>query len=448
MKNVARVVLPVCLGAFGSLAAWSYPFGPPALRTMAPGDRPGVSCTVCHVGAAVNSGGGSVHVAFPNGLTYTPGQPQDLTVTVSDPAAVVFGFEMTARADAAPNTTQAGAFTAGTDQRIVCADSQVQPASGCAGSGIQWIEHSKPSVSGVFSVRWTPPSAGAGNVHVYVSGNAANGDNTSRGDHIYSAEYVLVPASTVTAGAPTIRSVAPAVGGGSTIESCSWVTVAGTNFGTGQTTWDNAIVDNVFPTTLGGVTVSINGKPAPISFVSPTQINALAPLDNNIGPASVVVTNAAGSSAPASVQEDIAAPGFFTFSDRYVAGLVLDSATSYQYLAPAGSLGSSVQSRAAKAGDTILLYGTGFGRTTTPLNPFMSASVALPLAHTGADITAPTATVTIGGQAAQVTFAGVVAPGLYQLNVVVPQVPAGDQAVVLKLLSGPSTTQQVFIPVQ
>jgi len=448
MKNGIRLVLPICLGVTGSIAAWSYPFGPPALRTMAPGDRPGLSCTVCHAGAAPNSGGGNVRIAFPSGLTYTPGQPQDLTVSVSDPAAVIFGFEMTARLDNAPNAAQAGSFTAGTDQRIVCADNQVQPASGCAGSGIQWLEHSKPSVSGVFNVRWTPPSAGAGNVHLYVSGNAANGDNTSRGDHIYSAEYVLVPVSTATAGLPVIRSVAPAAGGGSAIESCSWITITGANFGTGQSTWDSAIVDNVYPTTLGGVSVAINGKPAPVSFVSPTQINALAPLDSVIGPASVMVTNAAGSSAPATVQEDIASPGFFTFNDRYVAGVVLDSNASFQYLAPAGTLGSSVPSRAAKAGDTILLYGTGFGRTTTPLNPFMSASVAFPLAHTGADITAPTTTVTIGGQAAQVTFAGVVSPGLYQLNVIVPQVAAGDQPVVLKLLSGPSTTQQVFIPVQ
>jgi uncharacterized protein (TIGR03437 family) len=450
MNRVLRIALPVCLGAFGCIAAWSFPFGPPAARTMAPGDRPGISCTQCHVGAAVNSGGGSVRVAFPKGLTYTPGEPQDLVLTVSDATAAIYGFEMTARPDNSPNTAPAGAFTAGTGQRIVCADNQVQPAGGCGGNGIQWIEHNTPSVTGIFNVRWTPPGAGAGNVHLYVSGNAANGDNTSRGDHIYSAEYVLVPASTATAGVPVVRSVGPAAGGGSAIQSCSWITITGSNFGTAaQTTWDKSIVDNVFPTTLDGVTVSINGKPAPLSFVSPTQINALAPLDSTVGPATVVVSNAAGSGATATAQLDAQSPGFFTFSDRYVAGLVLDSPTAFQYLAPAGSLGSGVQSRAAKAGDTILLYGTGFGRTTTLLNPSMSASVAYPLAHTGADITLPTTTVTIGGQPAQVTFAGLVGPGLYQLNVVVPQVAAGDQPVVLKLLSGgASTTQQVFIPVQ
>lgn len=450
MKIAARVVLPVCLGAFGSVAAWCFPFGPPAARTMAPGDRPGVSCAGCHVGAAINSMGGNIKVAFPNGLSYTPGQAQDLTVTISDPASVVYGFEMTARPDNAPNSGPAGSFTAGTGQRIVCSDNQAQPAGGCGGNGIQWIEHSTPSMTGVFTVRWTPPSAGAGNVHIYVSGNAANGDNTSRGDHIYSAEYVLVPASTATTGVPVIRSVAPAVGGGSAIESGSWITITGSNFAASDTTWDKSITtDNVYPTTLGGVTVSINGKPAPISFVNATQINALAPLDPAIGPASVIVSNATGSSAAATAQLDAQSPGFFTFADKYVAALVLDTgANSFQYLAPAGSLGGGVQSRAAKAGDTILLYGTGFGRTTTLLNPIMAASVAYPLAHTGADIQAPTTTVTIGGQAAQVTFAGIVSPGVYQLNVVVPQVAAGDQAVVLKLLSGPTTTQQVFIPVQ
>jgi uncharacterized protein (TIGR03437 family) len=111
-------------------------------------------------------------------------------------------------------------------------------------------------------------------------------------------------------------------------------------------------------------------------------------------------------------------------------------------------LGSSVQSRPAKPGDTISLYGTGFGPTTAPLNPELAQSVAIPLAHTGGDITLPLCTVTIGGQPAQAQFAGLVSPGLYQVNVVVPQVPNGDQAVAMTLLSGPSITQQLFIPVQ
>jgi uncharacterized protein (TIGR03437 family) len=381
-------------------------------------------------------------------MTYTPGQAQTFTITVTDPSATVFGFELTARMDTNPANAQAGSFTAGSGQRIVCADDQPMPAAGCGGNGIQWIEHSEPSLTGVFSVRWAPPATASGPVHLYVSANGGNGDNSSRGDHIYSAEYVLLPASTATAGVPTIRSIGGAAGGGQGIQAGSWITITGANFGASRTTWDNAVVNNVFPTTLGGVTVLIDGKPAPISFVSDTQINALAPNDYSLGPVSVVVANAVGASAPAAAEIVGAAPAFFTFDEKYIAGVVFDGPGAFQYLAPSGSI-SGAQSRAAKAGDTILLYGNAWGRTQTQLSTAMAANVAYPLAHTGADIRAPAATLTIGGQPAAISFIGLVSPGVYQVNAVVPQVPAGDQAVVLNLLLGPAaTSQKVFIPVQ
>jgi uncharacterized protein (TIGR03437 family) len=260
----------------------------------------------------------------------------------------------------------------------------------------------------------------------------------------------LVPASTATTNIPVVSSVVNAANRASTIQSGSWVTINGSGFSTAPKTWDDSIINSVFPTTLGGVTVSIDGKPAPISFVSPTQINLLAPANSTLGPVNLLVSNDNGTSAATAVQLAAASPGFFAFSqnqEKYVAATVLDGA-SFQYLAPAGMLGSSVQSRPAKPGDTISLYGTGFGPTTAPLNPELAQSVAIPLAHTGGDITLPLCTVTIGGQPAQAQFAGLVSPGLYQVNVVVPQVPNGDQAVAMTLLSGPSITQQLFIPVQ
>jgi uncharacterized protein (TIGR03437 family) len=215
--------------------------------------------------------------------------------------------------------------------------------------------------------------------------------------------------------------------------------------------WDNAITGGVFPTTLGGVTVAIDGKPAPISFVSTTQIQVLVPLASAASDVSVVVSNSNGSSNAFKAQIAPVAPGFFTFSQsqsRYISAIVLDNSSSFSYLAPPGSLGSGVQSRAAKPGDVVILYGTGFGPTTGVLNPELAQTVALPVAHTGPNITAPTCTLTIGGQSAQVLFAGLVSPGLYQINAVVPQVGGGDQPVAMKLLSGPSISQQVFIPVQ
>jgi uncharacterized protein (TIGR03437 family) len=392
-----------------------------------------------------------VRVAFANGLTYTPGQAQTLNITITDAVAATFGFEMSARMESGLTTQQAGNFTPAANQRVICSDGQPMPAGGCGGNGIQWIEHTSPYLAGSITVQWTPPATAAGNVHLYVSANATNGDNTRLGDHIYATDYVLTPASTATANVPAIKSVANAASGAPGIEAGSWVTITGTNFAASDQTWDNAILNNVFPTTLGGVTVSIDGSPAPIAFVNQTQINVLAPATRTIGDVNVVVSNGTGSSAPAKAAMQAASPGFFTFTQnqgKYIAAVVLDT-TGFEYLAPPSLLGSSAQSRAAKAGDTILLYGTGFGPTTSPLSPAMASSVAIPLAHTTGDITAAVAQVTVGGIAAQLQFCGIVSPGVYQINVVVPPgVASGDQAVTMKLLSGPSVPQTVFVPVQ
>lgn len=445
-------VLTVAAGAFCAAAAWAFPFGPPNGVTIAPGDRPGISCTGCHNSFPLNSGGGSVQLAFPNGLTYTPGQTQNLTITINDSAAAIYGFEITARLESGPSTQQAGSFTAGPSQKVVCSNNQVEPSGGCGGSGIQWLEHSAPSLTNTIPVQWTAPPAGSGNVHIYVSANAANGDNTRLGDHIYAADYVLTPASTATTGVPQVTSIVNAASGAANAEAGSWITINGAGFATSATTWDSTILNNVFPTTLGGVTVSIDGRPAPLSFVNATQINALVPATPKLGSVNVVVSNANGAGAPAALTLASASPGLFTLAQnlsKYAAAAVLDSANSSQILAPAGALGASVESRAAKAGETILLFGTGFGPTTTPLNPEMAASVAIPLAHSGPDITAPLAQVTIGGQSAKLLFCGIVSPGVYQINAIVPDgLSAGDQPLKVTLLSGPSVSQTVFVPVQ
>lgn len=446
------MILPVLTCAFSTTLVWGFPFGPPNGFTVAPGDKPGVACTQCHAGTPLNGGGGSVRVQFQNGLTYTPGQAQTLTILINDAVAATYGFEMSARFESGPSTQQAGSFTPGQNQKVVCSDNNVEPPTGCGGNGIQWIEHTQPSLTNTIAVQWTPPAAGSGNVHLYVSANATNGDNTPRGDHIYAIDYVLTPASNATTGIPVITSIANATSGATTLEAGSWVTIMGSNFASAPTTWDSSIIGNVLPTTLGGVTVAIDGRPSPISFVNQTQINALVPATTTLGNVSVVVSNQTGSSAPATAVLAISSPGLFTFPQnqgRYAAATVIDSATSYEYLAPAGLLGGTVQSRAAKAGDSILIFGTGFGPTTTLLNPELVASVAYPLAHTGSDIRAPLAQVTIGGQAAQVQFCGIISPGVYQINATVPAgLASGDQPLKVTLLSGASVPQTVFIPVQ
>jgi len=174
------------------VALWAFGNGPPAGYTTAPEDHPGIACTNCHKEFPLNSQGGSVSIAFPNGLNYTPGKAQTLTVTITDAAAVAYGFEMSARVESSLAGGQAGSFTAGVNQKIICAGNVVMPAAGCADNGIQWIEQSQPLTTNTFSVQWTPPTTNAGNLHFYIAANAAIDGPPSFG-HIYAADYVLVP---------------------------------------------------------------------------------------------------------------------------------------------------------------------------------------------------------------------------------------------------------------
>jgi hypothetical protein len=58
-------------------------------------------------------------------------------VVILDAVAATYGFEMSARLESGPITQQAGTFTPGTNQKVVCPDNNVRPAGGCGGSGIE-----------------------------------------------------------------------------------------------------------------------------------------------------------------------------------------------------------------------------------------------------------------------------------------------------------------------
>jgi len=84
--------------------------------------------------------------------------------------------------------------------------------------------------------------------------------------------------------------------------------------------------NNTFPTTLDGTTVTVNGRRAQISFVSPTQVNFIVPPQTEVGTAEVVVTNAEGFQSRGTVTVLRAAPGIFTKSgDGQGEGVVLNA---------------------------------------------------------------------------------------------------------------------------
>jgi len=189
-QNRIRILQASALLLTVPTVLWAFANGPSAGYTTAPGDHPGVACTKCHSQFDLNSQGGSVTIAFPKGLSYTPGATQTLTVTIADPAAVAYGFQMTARVQSNLAGGQAGSFTAGTNQKIICTGSTASTSGGCPDSGIEWIEQSQPLPTGTFTIQWSAPATNVGGIHFYIAANAAV-DGPINYDHIYAADYIL-----------------------------------------------------------------------------------------------------------------------------------------------------------------------------------------------------------------------------------------------------------------
>jgi uncharacterized protein (TIGR03437 family) len=219
----------------------------------------------------------------------------------------------------------------------------------------------------------------------------------------------------VASAAPAITS---AVNGGSFqsgIASATWVSIFGTNLAPTTYTWQASdFVNGQLPTSLQGVSVTINGIAAYVEYVSPTQINVLAPDDSTVGAVPVQVTVSTEQSAVVNATKQQFAPSFFT-----VGGGSSVAAVHANYTLVSAS-------QPAAPGEEILLYGTGFG----PTNP---VSPTAQLVTTAAEL-ANQVQISIGGVIASVAYAGLVEAGLYQFNVVVPTgLPNGSAAVVASI---------------
>lgn len=413
-----------------AVVVWAHKAGPDPRRTGAPGDQTCVDVG-CHLGTPLNGGGGNVVLSTSAGTTYTPGRQQTITITINDSKAKAYGFQLTARLDSNPIKGQAGDFSSGAQQIVLCDDIVTQPLKPngqlCpANASVEFIEHSFPFPKNTINVTWMPPSANAGTVTLYVAANAANNDGTEMGDHIYTTQLTLCPVSS-SQGIPTIEAVQSAGGFSAKagVAPGTWLEIFGSNFAAASCLWQGADFQGVTaPTSLGGVSVSINGVKSFVDYVSPGQVNVQVPggipiLDG----VPLVLTNSAGSSAPYSLKTSDIAPAllapaqapFLVNGRQYVVAQMPDQ--SY----------GGMPSRPAKPGDTLTIYGIGFGDVTPATAPGDIATQATSLSTP--------ATFLFGQTKADVTYQGL-APGfvgLYQFNVKVPNVAAGDAALTVQL---------------
>ena len=428
---------------------YAHEFGPDPGFTNAPGDNK-TSCinTGCHVGT-VNQFTGSVKVTAASGSSYTPGQTQVLTVTIADPAQKGAGFEMTARLTS--NATAGDLNTADNLTQVICADASNKTAGKACPAQFptQYAEHNlngwsaSRSSAGSYSykVNWTAPAAGSGTVTFYVAGNASsNGSTDQNSGHIYNSTLTLTEASATTGTKPAITSSGGVVNGATNLAGGvapnTYITIFGTNLATNSRTWTGSDFGSsgiTLPTALDGTSVMINGKPAYVEYISPTQINAITPADTSSGSGiNVTVTTAGGTSDASSVTLNTIAPGFFTFDGKYVAAA---DASTGAFIGKTGLLASApTLTTPAKPGEIITLYGTGFGATSPAIAPGIVTDKIYNLS--------PTPVIMVGGSAAAVGFAALT-PGfaqVYQFNITIPATaPDGDLQIFAQTGSGPSS---------
>src|ERR1035437_3039533 len=236
--------------------------------------------------------------------------------------------------------------------------------------------------------------------------------------------YAQIPA--VSAG-----GVSNGANGMSPVTPGSLVSIYGSNLAGGLAQADTIPLS----TSLNSVSVTFNGVPAPLLFVSSGQINAQLPWNTissgTVGTASVVVTRNNQASAPQSLQVGPFSPGIFAIGNIAVA-INPDGSIA----APAGSI-PGIATKPAKIGDPggLVILCTGLGAVDPPAVNGAASLDALRTATT-------TPTVLIGGKAAQVVFAGMSPQfvGVNQINVAIPSgTPTGD-AVSLQLSLGSVTT--------
>ena len=205
-------------------------------------------------------------------------------------------------------------------------------------------------------------------------------------------------------GAPAIT----AIGNGASYSAVFAPGMILTIFGSNLAPSTAAATSVPLPQQLAGVTVSINGVPAPLWYVSATQLNVQVPYETPVGAAVPVTVSNNGQTATSSLTAAAAAPGIFTDAQ-----------------------GAPVPSASGARGQVLTMYVTGVGGVSPGVFDGAAPAAGTPLS----DLPQPTqnTAVTIGGVTAPVQFVGIPwgLVGVVQINYQIPAgAPLGAQPVV------------------
>jgi uncharacterized protein (TIGR03437 family) len=221
-------------------------------------------------------------------------------------------------------------------------------------------------------------------------------------------------------GAPMLRSSNPvqdAVNNQPEIVPGAWVSIYGSNFSDITTDWSQQDFSNGLPTSLAGIQVTIGGIAVPVYYVTPTQINVQAPSGVE-GSAFVQVFRNGVPSGTALVTVVDHDAGLFSYSQDYMTFYPSARFNSNPYLivGDPAIFGSAVQK--AKPGDSIQLYANALAPSQSGVN-------------SPANMFTDPVTVTVGTMSLTADFAGLVGPGLFQVNFTVPNLPPGNYPITI-----------------
>jgi uncharacterized protein (TIGR03437 family) len=200
------------------------------------------------------------------------------------------------------------------------------------------------------------------------------------------------------------------------------------------------------PTVLDGISVSIDGKPAYVWYLSTGQLNVQAPEDPGTGNVSITVTNCNATSSPVSFARHALAPGFLAPSN-YTANGTQYAVATFQadgayVLNPATGASFGLPSRPAKPGDGIILYGIGFGDVTPSILPGVIAGAANTLVNP--------VTISFGSANAAISYQGLAGGfvGLYEFYVTVPSGLANGDYQIKVTQNNTSVPQTIYLTVR
>jgi uncharacterized protein (TIGR03437 family) len=210
----------------------------------------------------------------------------------------------------------------------------------------------------------------------------------------------------------------------------SWVAAFGTFTGVATTTAPTFPL----PKTLGGVTVKVDGVDAPLYDVRSTQLTFLMPASVGPGVRPVTITTTGGA-LNGSVRVITSAPGLFTKDQQ---------APPRAAVRNQDGVTENDSSNPARRGDVISIYGTGPGAFSRQVDDG-AVPGSSPLATTRS-----TPQVFIGGSPAIVQFSGLNpdAPGLWQINAVVPNLPFITGRVAVRVFVDGVDSNEVAVFVQ